>query len=568
MRDKNFDVNLLKTLNDQPMPETPLTDDEFTRVLDAACGRLPQKKPAGHRRFPWERVAAAAVACLAVGLGSINFAAPAVAEQLPVVGSLFSWLNRGGQDDYVSLQSEQLNKYAETVKSTAETADSPYILTLGQVFNDGDWLRISLMLTSEDDSLAGFNAIGPREDAVEKALQNGGGQYGTLVLDKTPFYAQSGGQVGDSGVIKNGADNAFIVADTAKNADKIFLHRGEVTRGIVSVGDPVQADINAERRRSIMRNHTAAHLLQAALRQVLGTHVEQAGQLVDEREVRFDFTHFNAMTRDELLKVEHLVNAFIMGAHPVESMEMPIDEAKKLGAMMLFGEKYGNIVRVVKAGDFSTEFCGGTHVSNSGQIGLFHIVSEASVASGVRRITALTGSNVLAHIYQADGMLSGAAAMLRSAVHDLPEKLAALADSDKAKDKEIKSLKEELAHLKSADLFAAPVDLDGLAFYTATLTDVAPDALRSMGDELKNKGDNVVAVVAGVNGEKANIVAVCGKEAIARGVKAGDVVREIAKLAGGGGGGRPDSAMAGCKNVDKLPDAMAQAAALVRDMIQ
>ena len=280
------------------------------------------------------------------------------------------------------------------------------------------------------------------------------------------------------------------------------------------------------------------------------------------------FPGFFPTSRDELLKVEHLVNAFIMGAHPVESMEMPIDEAKKLGAMMLFGEKYGNIVRVVKAGDFSTEFCGGTHVSNSGQIGLFHIVSEASVASGVRRITALTGSNVLAHIYQADGMLSGAAAMLRSAVHDLPEKLAALADSDKAKDKEIKSLKEELAHLKSADLFAAPVDLDGLAFYTATLTDVAPDALRSMGDELKNKGDNVVAVVAGVNGEKANIVAVCGKEAIARGVKAGDVVREIAKLAGGGGGGRPDSAMAGCKNVDKLPDAMAQAAALVRNMIQ
>ena len=183
MRDKNFDVDLLKTLNDQPMPETPLTDDEFTRVLDAACGRLPQKKPAGHRRFPWERVAAAAAVCLAVGLGSINFAAPAVAEQLPVVGSLFSWLNRGGQDDYVSLQSEQLNKYAETVESTAESAGSPYTLTLGQVFNDGDWLRISLMLTAEDDSLAGFNAIGPREDAVEKALQNGGGQYGTLVLD-------------------------------------------------------------------------------------------------------------------------------------------------------------------------------------------------------------------------------------------------------------------------------------------------------------------------------------------------------------------------------------------------
>lgn len=183
MRDKNFDVDLLKTLNDQPMPETPLTDDEFTRVLDAACGRLPQKKPAGHRRFPWGRVAAAAAACLAVGLGSINFAAPAVAEQLPVVGSLFSWLNRGGQDDHTSLHSEQLNKYAETVESTAESADTPYTLTLGQMFNDGDWLRISLMLTSEDDSLAGFNAIEPSQDAVEKAVLDGNTQYGTLVLD-------------------------------------------------------------------------------------------------------------------------------------------------------------------------------------------------------------------------------------------------------------------------------------------------------------------------------------------------------------------------------------------------
>ena len=183
MRNKNFDADLLKTLNEQPMPAAPLTDDEFARVLDAACAKLPQEKETVKHRFPWGRVAAAAAACVAVGLGSVNFAAPAVAEQLPVVGSLFSWLNRGGQDDYVSLQSEQLNKYAETVESTAESAGSPYALTLGQVFNDGDWLRISLMLTAEDDSLAGFNAIGPSEDAVKKALQNGGGQYGTLVLD-------------------------------------------------------------------------------------------------------------------------------------------------------------------------------------------------------------------------------------------------------------------------------------------------------------------------------------------------------------------------------------------------
>ena len=183
MRNKNFDADLLKTLNEQPMPAAPLTDDEFARVLDAACAKLPQAKKTVKRRFPWGRVAAAAAACVAVGLGSVNFAAPAVAEQLPVVGSLFSWLNRGGQDDYVSLQSEQLNKYAETVEATAESADTPYTLTLGQVFNDGDWLRISLMLTSEDDSLAGFNAIEPSQDAVEKAVLDANTQYGTLVVD-------------------------------------------------------------------------------------------------------------------------------------------------------------------------------------------------------------------------------------------------------------------------------------------------------------------------------------------------------------------------------------------------
>ena len=183
MRNKNFDADLLKTLNEQPMPAAPLTDDEFARVLDAACAKLPQAKKTVKRRFPWGRVAAAAAACVAVGLGSVNVAAPAVAEQLPAVGSLFSWLNRGGQDDYVSLQSEQLNKYAETVESTAETADSPYTLTLGQVFNDGDWLRISLILTSEDDSLAGFNAIEPSQDAVEKAVLDANTQYGTLVVD-------------------------------------------------------------------------------------------------------------------------------------------------------------------------------------------------------------------------------------------------------------------------------------------------------------------------------------------------------------------------------------------------
>lgn len=396
----------------------------------------------------------------------------------------------------------------------------------------------------------------------------GAGEEGVIVLDRSPFYAESGGQVGDSGVIKCGDDNVFLVVDTAKNADGIFLHSGKVDRGVISVGDSAFASINAERRNSIKRNHTAAHLLQAALRKVLGTHVQQAGQLVNAMEVRFDFTHFNALTPEEVSEVEFLVNQFIMQAEKVESIEMPIEEAKKMGAMMLFGEKYGEIVRVVKAGDFSTEFCGGTHVKNSGEIGLFKIISESSVASGVRRITAITGSNLIAHVYKADALMSFVAGLLKTSANEIKTRLTDIVEESKAKDKTIKALEDELAKMKSAEVLSAPQYIDSLAFYCGTLNDVAPDALRSMGDDLKTKGDNVVAVIAGVNGDKANIVAVCGKDAIAKGVKAGDVVREVAKLAGGGGGGRPDSAMAGCKDVSKLDSAMDKAADIVRSMIK
>ncbi|MDE6123706.1 MAG: alanine--tRNA ligase, partial [Eubacterium sp.] len=246
----------------------------------------------------------------------------------------------------------------------------------------------------------------------------GADEEGIIVLDKTSFYAESGGQVGDSGVIST--DNGtFLVADTAKNADAIFLHSGKVDRGVICVGDTVKASIHAERRNMIKRNHTAAHLLQAALREVLGNHVEQAGQLVNEREVRFDFTHFNALTAKEISQVEMLVNSFILGANEVESLEMPIEEAKKMGAMMLFGEKYGDIVRVVKAGDFSTEFCGGTHVSNSGQIGLFKITGESSVAAGVRRITAVTGTNLLANYQASETLIKFSAAALKTGISDV-----------------------------------------------------------------------------------------------------------------------------------------------------
>ena len=405
--------------------------------------------------------------------------------------------------------------------------------------------------------LAIVNADGELVDML------GSGEKGTVVLDKTPFYAQSGGQVGDQGNL----GDKFSVVDTTKNADGIYLHSG-VANEVISVGDTVSANVNVSRRKSIMRNHTGAHLLQAALREVLGTHVEQAGQLVNENEIRFDFTHFNAMTEEEISKVESLVNEYIMKARSVSMQEMPIEEAKKMGAMMLFGEKYGDVVRVVKADDFSIEFCGGTHVSNSGELGLFKIVSESSVASGVRRITALTGTNLLSYLNDNESTVKTVASILKTSDNEVEDRVNAIVAENKDKDKEIQKLNAEMTKLKSADMFSKPVDIDGLELYTAKVEGTTPDALRSMGDDLKSKSDNVVAVIAGVNGDKANLVAVCGKNAIAKGVKAGDLVREIAKLAGGGGGGRPDSAMAGAKDLSKLDDAMSAVENTVKSLIK
>ncbi len=395
----------------------------------------------------------------------------------------------------------------------------------------------------------------------------GAGDEGTVVLDKTPFYAVSGGQVGDSGVISCG-DNVFIVADTSKNADGIYLHAGCVSKGIISVGDKVNASLNEKRREAIMKNHTAAHLLQAALRQVLGNHVEQAGQLVNEHEVRFDFTHFNPMTSDEIKQVEFLVNDFIMKAVPVEMKEMPIEEAKKLGAMMLFGEKYGDIVRVVKAGDFSLEFCGGTHVANSGQIGLFKIVSESSVAAGVRRIQAVTGFGLLKYLNAGENLVKAVSSILKTGESEIQHRITAVVNELHEKDKTIQKLNVELSKLKSADAFSKPVKIGDIELYVGRVDGTTPDALRKMGDELKEKSGNTVGIIAGVLGDKASIVAVSAKDAVAMGVKAGDLVREVAKLAGGGGGGRPDSAMAGAKDIAKLDDALSKAADIVKDMIK
>ncbi len=392
----------------------------------------------------------------------------------------------------------------------------------------------------------------------------------TLVLSETPFYAESGGQVGDVGVIKgNGFE--FTVENTTKTHEGVVLHHGYISDGeTVSCGDKVHAEVNRSVREATMRNHTAAHLLQAALRKILGTHVEQAGQLVNSETVRFDFTHFSALTADELRKVENTVNEVIMSAVPVVTSEMPIDEAKKLGAMALFGEKYGDIVRVVKADDFSVEFCGGTHVKNTGSIGLFKIVSESSVASGVRRIEAVTGNNVMKYIDKSNELIAETAKNLKlTNYHELASRAAALSAELKEKEREISSLEAEIAASKTADLMKDAKQIGGVRLVTADIGEAGADALRSLCDKALESGDDIIAVFAGKNAEKGTASFACrvGKKAIECGAHAGNIVREVARVAGGAGGGKPDSAMAGAKDISKIPEALKKASKIVGAML-
>ena len=387
------------------------------------------------------------------------------------------------------------------------------------------------------------------------------GTDGVLILDRTPFYAESGGQVGDTGEIEilaeNEAEVVFGVADTQKGGDGQFLHMGTLETGTLHVGDTVLAKIDLNRRRAVMRNHTAAHLLQAALRKVLGDHVHQAGQLVNAERCRFDFSHFSAVSAEELTRIEEILNAEILNALPVSTEEMPIDEAKKIGAMALFGEKYGDVVRVVRAGDESIEFCGGTHVANTAQIGLCRIVSESSVAAGVRRIELATGENVLKLMQEAENTLSEAAKALKLAnPAELPEKCAAVANELRSLARENEQLNQKLANSQLSGLFSGGTEISGIKIVSAMLSDVKPDTLRTLGDQIRDREPNVVALLAGVNGESGNFYCICSKSAVAKGAHAGKIIQRIAAITGGKGGGRPDSAMGGIGKTYMVDEAL------------
>ena len=396
----------------------------------------------------------------------------------------------------------------------------------------------------------------------------GEGAEVSVVLDRTPFYGESGGQTGDSGQLK--AEGLTVDVIDVTRHEGVFLHRVQVSEGSLSQGDTVTAQVEEAQRFNTMRNHTAAHLLQAALRQVLGSHVEQAGQLVNEEHVRFDFTHFTALTPEELARVEGLVNLEILKAVPVEVREMPIGEARKLGAMALFGEKYGDMVRVVSLKDgFSMELCGGTHMDNTARLGLFKIISESSVAAGVRRIEGVTGGRVLAELAKQAGALQEAARCLKvTNPLELPARAKQLMAELKEKDRQIESLNAKVASANLDGVFRDSKDVEGVKVVYALLSGTGSDALRALCDKAKEREEPIAAVFAGVSGGKASLAAACNKAAQAKGLKAGALVKAVAQLTGGNGGGKPDFAMAGVKDQTKLDEALAAVPGLVKEQIK
>ena len=383
-----------------------------------------------------------------------------------------------------------------------------------------------------------------------------GGEKGIIVLDKTPFYAEMGGQIADQGVILMG-NSRFVVSDVQKDKGGKYLHHGKMVTGSIKVDDIVVASIDVERRKAIMRAHSATHLLQKALQTVLGDHVHQAGSYVEPDRLRFDFTHYSALTAEELVKVNAIVQNSILEGYNITTREMPVDEAKAMGATALFSEKYGSTVRVVNMGNYSIELCGGTHLDNTAKAGPFRIKSESSVASGVRRIEATTGKATMEDMRRSRGLLNRASQFFKSAPETLMERLEQQASEMKALRQALEKFKSEASMGEAKQILASAKTVDGLHVITGTRQGLDANALRLMGDFLRDKDPHVVGVLASIVGEKVTFLAVCGKEAVARGVKAGDLVRTVSAVCGGKGGGKPDSAMGGGTDLLKVDDALA-----------
>ena len=458
------------------------------------------------------------------------------------------------EDEGMTLNQEEFQKLMEEQKIRAREAR--------KALGDLAWAGIDLGLDNTPTTFVGYEknncdakvlavCVG---DSVSGSIT--GGEEGIIVLDQTPFYAEMGGQVADTGVILIG-ESRFEVTDVQKDKGGKYLHTGKMKCGTIKVDDVVLASIDVDRRKAIMRAHSATHLLQKALQSVLGDHVHQAGSFVEPDRLRFDFTHYSALTVEELAKVNSLVQNSILEGYPIVTREMPIEEAKRMGATALFSEKYGDVVRVVNMGGYSIEFCGGTHLDNTAKVGPFELVSENSVASGVRRIEAITGKACLERMENTQALLMMAASKLKAKPSELTERVQAQLD-------EIKSLKRLIEQYKAKDA-AGEVDrflfgcrhVGDFKVVTATLAGADAQKLRQMGDLIREKDPSVVAVLASVKDNKPAFLAVCGKDAVAKGIKAGDLVKKVCTTCGGSGGGKPDSAMGGGKDLNKVDDALA-----------
>ena len=403
------------------------------------------------------------------------------------------------------------------------------------------------------------------KDAIVDELKEG--EEGTILVEETPMYATMGGQVADAGVIE-GADGTFVVEDVIKLQGTKIGHVGRVTKGVIKKGETVKLTVDEEQRNLTANNHSATHLMQQALREVLGSHVEQKGSLVDKDKLRFDFTHFSPMTEEEIAKVEEIVNREIAAGLDVVTNEMSIEDAKKTGAMALFGEKYGEVVRVVQMGTFSSELCGGTHVSNTRNISAFKIISESGVAAGVRRIEALTGKALFEYYNTMESELQEAAKLLKAVPLEVSAKVVSLQDEVKQLQKENDKLKAKLAKEAAGDLLSEAKEVDGIHILTKQLTDVDMNGMRDLGDEAKQKLGEAFIVFASQVGEKVNLIAMATDGAMKKGAHAGNLIKEVASIVGGGGGGRPNMAQAGGKLPEKIPEALACAKIVMEQQIK
>ena len=459
------------------------------------------------------------------------------------------------EDEGMSVDMDEYQRQREEDKIRAREAR--------KALGDLGWAGIDLGLDTTPTNFVGYhtNACEAKVLAVcvgeEVTGSITGGESGIVVLDKTPFYAEMGGQVADHGVIIVG-DSRFEVTNVQKDKGGKYLHSGKMVAGTIKNEDVVCASIDVERRKAIMRAHSATHLLQKALTSVLGDHVHQAGSLVEPDRLRFDFTHYSAVTAEELAKVDAIVQSAVFEGYNVDVREMPIDEAKEMGATALFSEKYGDTVRVVNMGGYSIELCGGTHLDNTAKVGPFRIESEGSVASGVRRIEAVTGKVCLAEMELARQRVYNACAILKTKPSELANKLESQVEEIKTLKKAIESFKaRETAGEVDRFLFGARV-IGGVHVITANVPGADAGKLRQMGDTLRDKAPDVVAVLSSVVGDKITFLAVCGKEAVAKGMKAGELVKLVCTTCGGSGGGKPDSAMGGGKDATRVDDALAQ----------